>query len=201
MRINRPNTLIENNLQPYAGMIPEEIQEKIVEKLTPYKEYVDQFQAALFLLNPTLYGIILGTVIGLIVLFSLLIASPIPNTIVLIIAVPILHLFYCFDCHERIKKLFIEIPEQNKENKLRVYSLEEIAAFIYKPVVVISRIVFFVYRTIVCPNPIDTIVFILSMLILGCFLKIILIIFAIALVVLLVIPPILVKQGQKQKTE
>ena len=201
MRINRENTLIENNLQPFSGEFPEDIQAKIVKALTPYKEYVDQLQAALLLKNTTLFGIIVGTVVGLIVLFTLLICSPIPNTIVLIIALPILHLFYCFDAHIRVKKFFIELPnEQNPEDKARLLSLEEIAKLIWKPVVVVARIGFFIYRTYVCPNPVDTIVFIVAAIILGFFLKLILIVFALALVAAVVAPAIYLKVNEKQKT-
>ena len=52
MRLNRENTLIENNLQPFSGMTPEDVNKKnIVNSLKPYKEIIDQFQEAFSLIN------------------------------------------------------------------------------------------------------------------------------------------------------
>lgn len=202
MRLNRENTLIENNLQPMAGCPPEEVQAKFVKALEPYKEYVDQFQAALLLKNIKLFAAMLVTVIGMIVVFALLIASSIPNVIVAIIAVPILELFYCFDAHLKVKKLFLaEIPKSAEGAMDRQRSLEEIVALTWKPVLLIWRFGFFVYRTFVCPNPVDTIAFILLCIIIGFLNKILCFftLFSILLVVALITPAILVKTPAGEK--
>ena len=198
MRLNRQNTLIEDNLQPCSGMTPDEIQKKFVNAMKPYEEFVNQIQAALYLINVKLYVALCIAVAAVIAVFSLLICSSVPNTIVFIITIPIIELFYCFDAHIAIKKLFIEIPKDKK-----IKSLEELAALFWRPVLTIWRIGFFVYRTFVYPNAVDTIVFILAALAVGFINKFIpiFVIIALALVAFVVLPPVLVTVNGKAKEE
>ena len=206
MRLNRENTLVENNLQPCSGMFPEDIQKKFVKALEPYKEYIDQFQAALWLHNIPLFGVIMGIAVGLFVLFELLRLSSIPNVIVFIITIPILELFYCFDVHKHIKKLFIELPQTAADAPDRIRSLEELISYTYKPILTIWRIGFFIYRTYLYPNVVDTIAFILGAIVIG-LLSLISIpffeIFSIAIIVALVVPGLLSKFyfNKKEKTD
>ncbi|EAY04818.1 hypothetical protein TVAG_226310 [Trichomonas vaginalis G3] len=202
MRLNRENTLIENNLQPYAGCTPEECQAKFVKAFTPYKEFIEQFQAALLLHNIKFFVAILTTVIGLIVLFSLLLASSIPNLVVAIIAIPILELFYCFDAHIHVKKLYLaELPKLADNAPDRIRTLEEIFAVAWKPVLLIWRFGFYVYATFACPNPVDTIAFIILAIILGLLNKVVCFfgIFSFCLVLALVTPAILIKTPLGEK--
>ena len=195
MRLNRENTLIENNLQPCSGMRAEEIQKKFVKALEPYKDYIDQFQAALLLYNVPLFGVIMGIAVGLFIVFELLRCSSVPNVVVSIIAIPILELLYCFDVHLRIKKLFIELPQTAPNAPDRIRSLEELVSYIYKPVLTIWRIGFFVYRTFLCPNVVDTIVLIVVSILLGLISRILPFfeIICLSIIILLAIPALLSK--------
>ncbi|EAX91201.1 hypothetical protein TVAG_220950 [Trichomonas vaginalis G3] len=185
-----------------AGCTPEEIQSRFVKAITPYKEFIDQFQAALLLKNIKFFVAIMVTVIGLITIFGLLIRSSIPNLVVAIIAIPILELFYCFDAHLKVKKLYIaEIPQSAEGALDRLWTLEEIIALVWKPALMIWRFGFFVYATFVCPNPVDTIAFILMCILLSFVNKFInfFVLFSVLLVLALVAPAILVKTPAGEK--
>lgn len=206
MRLNRQNTLIEDNLQPCAGMTPEEIQKKFVKAIEPYKEYIDQIQGALYLTNIPLFALLIGTVIAVFVIFGVL-SAILPRTAVLLITIPLLELFYCFDAQKLVKKLFIELPEKQADAPDRIRSLEEIVAIFWKPALFIWRVGFFVYRTIVCPNVVDTITLILATIIVSlinkhlCLITICAILFVLALIA----PAILIKtpvgESLKQLTQ
>ncbi|EAY23643.1 hypothetical protein TVAG_119800 [Trichomonas vaginalis G3] len=202
MRLNRENTLIENHLQPYAGCTPEECLSKFVKAFTPYKEFIDQMQAALLLHNIKLFAAMLSTVIGVIALFAALKASSISNVIVGIIAIPILELFYCFDAEIHIKKLYLsELPKLADNVPDRIRSLEEIFAVAWKPVLVAWRFGFFIYATFVCPNPVDTIALIILIILLGLLNNVISLfwVFSFVLILALVTPAILVKTPVGEK--
>jgi phosphatidylglycerophosphatase A len=140
-------------------MFPEEIQQKFVKAIAPYKEYFDQFESALLLHNIPLFVALAGIVLGYIIVLSFLYCK-LSSAVVLIILVPLLELLYCFDVHIHIKKLFKPLPTLDEKDPKRIRTPEEIMKFLWKPILLIWRAGFFVYRTFRCPNPVDTIAFI-----------------------------------------
>lgn len=167
MRINRENTLIENNLYPFAGFSREEIIESFVKSCRPYEDHIMQFQAAFLLHNMRLFLALICIVVGLNSFIYMLFSCDISAAIILLIIIPLLELIYCFDVHISIQKLYIEVPKLDAEDPSRLRPLESLVAMFWKPVLVVWRAGFFVYRTIVCPNPIDSVILIVLLLILG----------------------------------
>ena len=169
MRLNRENTLIENNQYPLAGNNPQQAQDYLVKACTPYKEYFDQVQAGLFLHNPLMYIFL--------VVFTLLtccvfvwIKNVFGSLALGIVIVPYFYLFYCFGFIEKVfvKYLYIKkLPEITADKRDHIRSLEEIFAIVWCPVVWVWRIGFFIYRVFVCPNGIDVAVFIVAVFILS----------------------------------
>lgn len=166
-RLNRPNTLIEDNLYPLAGYRQQDIVTKFVTMLKPIEEDILQIESALLLHNIPLYGALAGGFITFFLLAYVLSKSCFPSFVSAVILVPCFHLFYVCGGVDLLRKLYKQIPELAEDNKRRVRSLEEIVSFIWFPLLWGWRIGFFVYRTFKCPNVIDTAFLIIATIILG----------------------------------
>jgi len=166
MRLNRENTLIENNLYPFAGLKDEDVKKKFVSALEPHQEIIDQIQSAMFLHNIPLFSVILSIIVGFWIL-CLVLYRILPKPVFMIILIPLFHLLYCFDLHKFVKKFFGKLPELSENDPCKLWTIEQIVDLVHKPALLIWRIGFFIYRTFLCPNPVDTIVFILATIVLG----------------------------------
>ena len=196
MRLNRENTLIENNLYPLAGYHSEQAQEYLVSACTPYKEYFDQVQAGLFLHNVPMYIFLVLFTIVTCVIFSVIL-KVFGSLTLGIVLLPYFYLYYCFGFVENVfkKYLFQKLPEVASERRDHIRSLEEIFAVVWAPVTWVWRIGFFIYRVFVCPNGIDAVVFILAIFLLSAISKLVNFInlFAFILILLLVLIPVYVR--------
>jgi hypothetical protein len=168
MRLNRENTLIENNLYPLAGFHSAEAQKKFVEILKPIERDILQIQAALLLYNIPLLIVFAGFLISFLYLSVLLTPVVISYLTYAIIAVPLLTLVYTLGGVDFARTLYLkDLPDLEATNPRRVRTLEEIVSYVWVPLLWGWRIAFFVYRTFVCPNGIDAIALVLGAVIIG----------------------------------
>lgn len=181
----------------------EETHDFVVKLLSDNKEFVDQFQEALFLNNIRLYYYILILVLGTILVFLLLFASPIPNTIIVIIAYPLLHVLY-LEMQSKIKRYYLkEFPKRDNNAPDRLRTIDEIAHYLWIPFYFILLLKDLIYRAIFHPNTKDTLIFIVSAIILGKINRVLsfFTLFCVILVMCLISPPILIRTpvGRKIK--
>lgn len=169
MRLNRENTMIENNQYPLAGLHPEDVQKKLVEYCRPIERDILQIEAALLLHNIPLLVAFGGFLLAFVIVSGLLIADGFPSLAYGIIFVPLFHLFWCAGGVEFGRKLYLkELPEaRGEDDPQRVRSLEELMQWFWFPMLWGWRVAFFVYRTFVLPNIVDTAAFIIIVTILG----------------------------------
>ena len=165
-RLNRENTLIENNLYPCAGMKEEDIKKTFVNIFTPYEEEINQIQNALFLHNIPLFVMIIVSFIAFWIL-NIILYSKLSSAVYLIIFIPLIYLPYILNLQKFFKKFYSKDFIVDESNPARILKLEEIISFTYKPFLLIWRIGFFVYRVFICPNPVDVIIFIISIVFVG----------------------------------
>ncbi|OHT17512.1 hypothetical protein TRFO_02554 [Tritrichomonas foetus] len=171
MRLNRENTLIENNLYPCAGFHPKDVQAKFVKALEPFKTDILNIESALLLHNIPLFSALAGFCLVFLIFSNCLVKSFVPSLAYGIILVPLFHLFYCLGGVEFGRKLYKDLPELGAEDPLRIRPLEEIVSWFWFPILWGWRIGFYIYRTFVCPNIIDTSALIIITIILGCILR------------------------------
>jgi hypothetical protein len=173
-RLNRENTLIENNLYPLAGLHPPDVQKKFVEILTPLKDDILNIEAAVLLHNVRLFALFAGFLIGFLVLSIVVTKSFISPVIYLFILTPLLTLVYTLGGVGLARKFYLSpLPDLPEDNLARIRSLEEIVEWIWFPLLWGWRVAFFVYRTYVCPNAIDTVALIVAALLLGLIAKLV----------------------------
>lgn len=168
MRLNRENTMIENNLYPLAGYHTKDVIAYMAKACAPYKEYFDQVQAGLYLLNIPMYAFMIVFVIFTCFTFSV-IRRTFGSLALGIVIVPYFYLFHCTGFVEKVLKarIFKPIPEIAETERYHIRSLEEIFALIWFPVLWVWRIGFFIYRTYVCPCTVDTIGLIIGIFLLS----------------------------------
>ncbi|EAY04344.1 hypothetical protein TVAG_069940 [Trichomonas vaginalis G3] len=174
---------------------PEIIKNRLTNLLTPYKEYIDQFQLALYLKNIKLYLIIMGSILSVFLLYVILYFLYIPPTILAIISIPLFQLIFVFDLNNKIKDYFLtEIPETAEDAPDRIRPIAEIVHYAWIPARYVYMFFDISYRAIFTPNKIDTLEFIVSILLLGFINRIlnIFVLITVTLVVCLVIPPVLI---------
>ena len=174
MRLNRENTMIENNQYPLAGMHPADVQKKLVEYCKPIEQDILQIEAALLLHNIPLLAAFGGYLLAFVIVSGILVGSGFPSLAYGIILVPLFHLFWCVGGVEIGRKLYLrEIPELPAEDPRRVRSVEELMEWFWFPMLWAWRAAFFVYRTFLLPNVVDTTAFIVIVVILGLLFKVI----------------------------
>jgi hypothetical protein len=174
MRLNRENTLIENNLYPLAGCHPPEVQSKFVSILKPIEADILQIEAALLLHNLPLLAVFSVFLIGFVSLSLLLTPCLISYLTYAFIAVPLLTLVYTLGGVTFGRSLYLKsLPELPETHPRRVRTLAEIVAVVWPVLLWGWRIAFFVYRTFVCPNAIDVIALTTTSVLLGWVFKIV----------------------------
>jgi hypothetical protein len=174
MRLNRENTLIENNLYPLAGCHPAEVQTKFVELLKPLESDILQIEAALLLHNIPLLIVFGGFVLGFLGLSRALTPCVISYLTYAIIVVPVLTLVYTLGGVAFGRSLYLkDLPDLPPADPRRIHSLEEIVSYAWAPLLWGWRAAFFVYRTYVCPNPLDAGALVIGAIILGLLAKIV----------------------------
>ena len=94
MRLNRENTLIENNLYPLAGFKPADVQAKFVSVLKPFETDILNIESALLLHNIPLFGALAGFFIGFWLLSRIICPAVISTLSYAFIVIPLFHLFY-----------------------------------------------------------------------------------------------------------
>jgi hypothetical protein len=157
MRLNRENTLIENNLYPLAGFHPPDVRKKFVSILTPFETDILQIEAALLLHNLRLFAVLFVFFVGFEILSILITPCVISYLTYAFILVPIATLVYTLGGVSFVRSLYLkELPALSPDSPRRLRTLEEIVGIIWFPLLWGWRGAFFVYRTFVCPNAIDT---------------------------------------------
>lgn len=196
MRLNRENTLIEDNSYPLEGMHEEDICEYFTSVFKPYESIIKQFEAALFLHNVPLYITIIIICGIFITSFKVVVESEFPTIIFLICLYPSINLLLLVGGRNMLSSLCIEIPDLPEGSPSRVMNVEEIVNIIWKLLTFVWRIVFFAYRTFVCPNVIDIIVFLFTVIVCGLLLCVLdgLFILSVILAILLFFPPLLTRE-------
>ena len=171
MRLSRENTLIENNLYPCAGMHPKDVQIKFVKALKPYENDILNLESALLLHNIPLFAAFGGYLLAFLIISNILVHSFVSSLAYGIILVPLFHLFYCLGGVQVGRKLYKPLPDLSADDPQRIRTLEELVSYFWFPILWGWRIGFFVYRTFVCPNVVDTAAFIVIIVILNLLLK------------------------------
>lgn len=173
MRLSRENTLIENNLYPCAGMHPKDVQTKFVKALKPYENDILNLESALLLHNIPLLAAFGGYLLVFLIVSNMLVHSFVSSLAYGIIFVPLFHLFYCLGGVEFGRKLYKQLPTLSAEDPLRIRPLEELVSWFWFPILWGWRFGFFVYRTFVCPNVVDTAAFIVLVILVNLIFKVI----------------------------
>ena len=90
----------------------------------------------------------------------------------------------------------IKIPDLPEDAPNRIRSLKEIVTIIYKPLTFLYQFFFFIYRTYVCPNIVDTIAILGIFILLGiiCIAVNVIIIISIPIYTFLILPPLLTRE-------
>jgi hypothetical protein len=203
-RLNRENTFIENNQYPLAGLHPPDVEVKFAEILKPLETDILQLEAALLLHNIPLFAVFAGYLIGFFVLSILLTKSIISPLTYSFIFVPLFHLVYLFGGIDFGRTLYLaEIPNLPADRRDRVRSVPELLHWFAPTLKWGWRFGFFIYRTFVCPNIVDTIVLILAAILLGFIAKLInpLVLLLALIVIALFVPAILTKTPAGQFLE
>lgn len=196
MRLNRVNTLIEDNSYPLEGMHENDICDYFVSVFKPYESIIKQFESALLLHNVPLYITII-IVCGIFVTsFKVVVESEFPTIIFIICLYPSINLLLLVGGRNMLSSICIEIPDLPEGSPNRVLNVEELVKVSWKLLTFLWRIGFFVYRTFVCPNIIDIIVFLFAVIVFGLLLCVLdgLFIFTVVLCILLFFPPLLTRE-------
>ncbi|OHS96635.1 hypothetical protein TRFO_37155 [Tritrichomonas foetus] len=196
MRINRENTLIEDNSYPLAGMHEEDICNYLTTVLKPYEPFFNQFQAAVLLHNVPLYITILLISFVFLYTFKIIVDSEFPTIFFLIALYPMVNLILLIGGQNVLTNLCIEIPELPESAPDRVRPIHEIIQIVWKPLIFTWRAAFFAYRTFLCPNIVDIIVFLAVVIISGLLLCVLdgLLILSILVAICLIFPPLLTRE-------
>ena len=161
MRICRENTLIENNLYPFAGNTPEEIIDYFTKLFSPFAEILYQIEGALLFHNIPLYLVICLLSTMLLYASHIVVVSSFPTFFYLISLIPLIQFFRSIGAFTMFKSLTIELPKLPQDAPNRIRTLKEIIELIYPLLAFIWRFVFFIYRTFLCPNFVDTLALLL----------------------------------------
>lgn len=197
MRINRENTLIEDNSFPLAGMRESDIIDYFTDKCAPYSYIFEQVQTALYLHNIPLYSAIVIMVALFLYILRAVNNSRFPTIFFLIMIYPIQCFFLKIGGNNIINSLCIDINTIHETEPNRIRSVREIVSLSWKPVLFCWRMLFFVYRVFVLPNTIDIIVLIIGTVIIGLILSIINGVFILGLILclFLIFPPLLTRNS------
>jgi ABC-type transport system involved in cytochrome bd biosynthesis fused ATPase/permease subunit len=194
-RLNRENSLIENNLYPLAGLHPDAVEDKFAEILAPFEQDILNVESALLLHNIPLLGVFAGFLVSFLILSILLTKHAISPLVYAIILVPVLDLVYLLGGVDFGRTLYKPLPQLPPDDPSRVRTLKELLHWFAPTLKWGWRVAFYVYRTFVCPNAFDAIIVILATIFLGLLGKVVnlLVIILVLLVLALVVPAILTK--------
>lgn len=167
MRINRENTLIEDNSYPLAGMREEDICKFFTDALHPYTPIINQLQGALLLHNVPLFCTILAGVFVFLYSFRIVSNSEFPTVLFIIAVYPLCMLLLKLGGGNMLKSLCIKLPVLPENEPARIRPLKEIVALAWMPILFAWRVGFFVYRVFVCPNIIDIAVLLFAIVVIG----------------------------------
>jgi hypothetical protein len=167
MRINRENTLIEDHSYPLAGMREEDVCRFFCDAIRPFVPHISQIQGAVLLHNIPFFCVII--VLSSVFLYSFRIVndSGFPMFLYVLGLYPLLCLLFKLGGQSMVKSFYVKLPDLPETAPDRIRTIEEIVEMVWKPTLVIWRIGFFVYRTYVCPNVVDIIVLLSSLVLLG----------------------------------
>lgn len=196
MRLNRENTLIEDNSYPLEGMHQEEICKYFTVVFKPYEPIIKQFEAALLLHNVPLYITIIIICGIFITALKVVVDSEFPTIFFFICLIPSINMLLLIGGRNMLSLLCIEIPELPEGLPNRVMSVDELVRILWRPLTFIWRIVFFAYRVFVCPNIIDIIAFLFTVIVFGLLLCVLdgVFIFSVILGIFLFFPPLLTRE-------
>ena len=197
MRISRENTMIENYLYPLAGMTDEEIIDYFTDYFSSLSDVIYQIEAALLLHNIPLYAIIVFGMFTLLYLLRVVADSSFPTPLFAFALIPLFQLFRSVGGFSIFRPMKINIPDLPPDAPNRIRDLKEIIEIIYKPLTFSWRLAFFIYRTYVRPNLIDTIALLLLIAIIGliCMVVDFTVLIGIPLAVVLFAPAILTRKA------
>jgi hypothetical protein len=167
MRINRPNTLIEDNSYPLAGMHDDDVYGYFTEVMRPYAPLINQIQGALMLHNVPLFFFMVVTVVVFLYSLKTVRDSDFPTILYLVSLYPFVNLLLKIGGANGLKSLSVDLPELPRTAPDRIRSIEEMAEIFGKPMLFAWRVGFFVYRTFCCPNVVDITVFLFLVFVVG----------------------------------
>jgi len=167
MRINRQNTLIQDHSYPLAGMREEDICRFFCEAVRPLAPLVAQVQGALLLHNIPFFCFIVVISVGVLYSFRVISDSGFPVFLYAVSFYPLCCLLLKIGGQAIVKSFYIKLPELSEAAPDRIRTIEEIVERVWKPALMIWRGVFFIYRTYLCPNVVDIIVFMCAMIVVG----------------------------------
>ena len=174
MRLNRENTMIENNQYPLAGLHPADVKKKLVEYCRPLEQDILQIEAALLLHNIPLLAALGGFLVSFVIVSGIVVSSGFPSLAYGLIFIPLFHLFWCVGGVDFGRKLYLSaLPELPAENPQRIRSLDELMEWFWFPMLWGWRVAFFIYRTLLLPNIVDTAAFLVIVILLGLLSKVI----------------------------
>jgi hypothetical protein len=170
-RVNQENTDIKIDLYPLAGLDPVAVESRFADILAPYENDIMQLESALLLYNIPLFGALAGFIVGFLVLSLILTRSFLSPLTYAVIAIPILQVVYLLGV-KFVRTLYTaSLPNLPEDDLARVRSLKELLHWFAPTIKWAWRIVFFVYRTFVCPNLVDSTALVLFAIIIGSFAK------------------------------
>lgn len=189
--------MIENSSFPLAGWRENDIKAFFTELLRPYTGIIIQIQAALLFHNIPLYCVIVFSAIVFIYLLSIVVYSDFPTIFYFISVIPVFNAFLLLGGKEFLHSLCVELPDLPVTSSKRIRSLDEIVSILWRPLLYVWRVVFFIYRMYLCPNIVDISVFLVIIAIIGLLLCVVngIVVLSVNLIILLTFPGILTRDA------
>jgi len=188
--------MIENYQYPLAGMEEEEICEYFTDLLSPYSSFFDHLQSALYLHNIPLFCFIFIFVLGFFHLLKVIVSSKFPTVFFLASIIPVVQLFCLLGGNSLFKTILRDMPVLPIDDPKHIRPVKSIVRHLWKPLSSLWMLGFFVYRTLLCPNVVDTITLLILITLVGllfCIFDFILI-FQVIAIFFLIVPSILTKE-------
>jgi hypothetical protein len=169
MRINRPNTLIEDHSYPLAGMREDDICRYFSDIVSPHSYLIDQIQGALLLHNIPLFCLILFCSALFFYSFAVVRDTGFPVAFYVFGVYPLGNLILKLGGLNVLRSLCITLPNLPHSAPDRVRTIPELVELLWRPVLYVWRVGFFVYRTFLCPNVVDITIFLIALTLAGLF--------------------------------
>ena len=196
MRITRENTIIEDKSYPLAGMREDDICDFLTAHLKPFEPVTCQIQAAIFLHNVPLYITMLLTCSIFLYSFKVVSCSEFPTMIFIISLYPLINLILLIGGKNVLQSMCIQIPQLPESAPDRIRPINEIIKLGWKPIVFLWRVGFFIYRTYLCPNVVDIVLFLFVAIVSGLLLCTLdgILILSILVAICLILPPLITRE-------